>query len=151
MGTTDQIKILYKKIMQNETQYNLDKKAAIICAWSSNNLDKVECLTGEALGLRPDTIEQAGCEYSPLDKIFNKDLDKNKDKIKNEDKKELEPIKNEEQSKIVKDESTVTDKKPKEIVLLKDKLDFIFKNFGQNFNNTGKNVLKKIGKDEKKK
>ena len=72
------------------------------------------------------------------------------DKIKNEDKKELEPIKNEEQSKIVKDESTVTDKKPKEIVLLKDKLDFIFKNFGQNFNNTGKNVLKKIGKDEKK-
>ena len=150
--------------MQNETQYNLDKKAAIICAWQSNNLDKVEYLTGEDLGLRPDTIEQAGCEYSPLDKIFNKDLDKNdkkkrqlkrlkniEDKIKNEDKKELEPIKNEEQSKIVKDESTVTDKKPKEIVLLKDKLDFIFKNFGQNFNNTGKNVLKKIGKDEKKK
>ena len=33
MGTTDQIKILDKKIMQNETQYNLDKKAAIICAW----------------------------------------------------------------------------------------------------------------------
>ena len=113
--------------MQNETQYNLDKKAAIICAWSSNNLDKVECLTGEALGLRPDTIEQAGCEYSPLDKIFNKDLDKNKDKIKNEDKKELEPIKNEEQSKIVKDESTVTDKKPKEIVLLKDKLELYLK------------------------
>ena len=60
--------------MQNETQYNLDKKAAIICAWQSNNLDKVEYLTGEDLGLRPDTIEQARLEYSPLGKIFNKGL-----------------------------------------------------------------------------
>ena len=66
--------------MQNETQYNLDKKAAITCAWSSNNLNKVEYLTGEDLGLRPDTTEQAGCEYSPLDKIFDKDLDKNNKK-----------------------------------------------------------------------
>ena len=36
-------------------------------------------------------------------------------KIKNENKKELEPIKNEEESEIVKDESTVTDKKPKNL------------------------------------
>ena len=41
-------------------------------------------------------------------------------------------------------------KKPKEIVLLKDKLDFIFKNFGSNFNNTGKKVLIKHAKDEKR-
>ena len=71
-------------------------------------------------------------------------------KIKSENKKESEPIKNEEQSKIVKDESTVTDKKSKEIVLLKDKLDFTFKNFDQNFNSTGKNILRKLAKDEKK-
>ena len=39
-------------------------------------------------------------------------------KIKSEDKKnKSEPIKNEKQSEIVKDESTVADKKPKEIVL----------------------------------
>ena len=44
----------------------------------------------------------------------------------------------------------MVDKKPKKIVLLKDELDFIFKNFGSNFNSTGKNFLKKLAKDEKK-
>ena len=72
-------------------------------------------------------------------------------KIKSEDKKKKsEPIKNEKQSEIVKDESTVADKKPKEIVLLKDKLDYIFKNFDSNFNSAGKSFLKKLAKDEKK-
>ena len=70
-------------------------------------------------------------------------------KIKDENKKESEPIKNEEQLKVLKDESTMADKKPKEIVLLKDKLDFIFKTFGSNFNNTGKKIIK-LAKDEKK-
>ena len=42
----------------------------------SNNLDKYEYLTGEDLGLKPSTIEQAKFEYSPLGKIFNKGLDK---------------------------------------------------------------------------
>ena len=43
---------------------------------SSNNLDKYEYLTGEDLGLKPNTIEQARFEYSSLGKIFNKGLDK---------------------------------------------------------------------------
>ena len=64
-------------------------------------------------------------------------------KIKGENKKELKPIKNEEQSEVLKDESTVADKKPKKIVLLKDKLDFIFKNFDSNFNSTGKKISDK--------
>ena len=76
MTITDQIKILDKKIMQNEAQYDLDRKAAKISALSSNNLDKYEYLTGEDLGLKPNTIEQARFEYSPLGKIFNKSLDK---------------------------------------------------------------------------
>ena len=80
MTITDQIKILNKKILQNEAQYDLDKKAAIISAWSSKNLDKVEYLTGEDLGLKPNTIEQARFEYSPLGKIFNKGLDKDDQK-----------------------------------------------------------------------
>ena len=62
--------------MQNEAQYYLDRKAAKISAFSSNNLDKYEYLTGEDLGLKPSTIEQAKFEYSPLGKIFNKGLDK---------------------------------------------------------------------------
>ena len=149
--------------MQNEAQYNLDRKAAKMSALSSNNFDKYEYLTGEDLGLKPSTIEQAKFEYSPLGKIFNKGLSEDhkkeglfkrlkdiESKIKSENKKESEPIKNEEQSEVLKDESTVADKKPKEIVLLKDKLDFIFKNFGSNFNSTGKKFLIKLAKDEKK-
>ena len=37
----DQIKILDRKIMQNEAQYDLDRKAAKISALLSNNLDKL--------------------------------------------------------------------------------------------------------------
>ena len=62
--------------MQNEAQYNLDRKAAKISALSSNNLDNYEYLTGEELGLKPSTVEQVKFEYSPLGKIFNKGLDK---------------------------------------------------------------------------
>ena len=59
MTITDQIKILNKKNMQNEAQYDLDRKAAKISALSSNNLDKHEYLTGEDLGLKQSTVEQA--------------------------------------------------------------------------------------------
>ena len=80
MTVTDQIKILDRKIMQNEAQYDLDRKAAKISALSSNNLDKYEYLTGEDLCLKASTVEQAKSEYSPLGKIFNKALDKEEDK-----------------------------------------------------------------------
>ena len=59
MTITEQIKILDRKIMQNEAQYDLDRKAAKISAFSSNNLDKCEYLTGKDLGLKPSTIQQA--------------------------------------------------------------------------------------------
>ena len=81
MTVTDQIKILNRKIKQNEAQYDLDREAANISALSSNNLDKYEYLTGEDLGLKPSTVEQVKFEYSPLGKIFNKGLSE-------EDKKE---------------------------------------------------------------
>ena len=80
MTVTDQIKILDRKIMQNEAQYDLDRKAAKISALFSNNLDKYKYLTDEDLGLKPSTIEQAKFEYSPLGKIFNKGLDKSDQK-----------------------------------------------------------------------
>ena len=70
MTVTDQIKILDRKIMQNEAQYDLDRKAAKISALSSNNLNKFEYLTGEDLGYKPSVIEQAKFEYSPLVKNF---------------------------------------------------------------------------------
>ena len=81
MTLTDHIKILDRKIKQNESHYDLDREAAKISALSSNNLDKYELLTGEDLDLKPSTIEQAKFEYSPLSKIFNRGLSE-------EDKKE---------------------------------------------------------------
>ena len=74
MTITDQIKILNKNIMQNEAQYDLDRKAAKISALSCNNLDKYEYLTGEDVGLKPSTVEQTRFEYSPLGTFFNKRL-----------------------------------------------------------------------------
>ena len=44
MTVTDKIKILNRKIMENEAQYDLDRKAAKISALPSNNLDKYENL-----------------------------------------------------------------------------------------------------------
>ena len=70
----DQIKILGKKIMKNEVQYNLDRKTAKISASSSNNFNKYEYLIGEDLGLKPSTVEQARFDYSPLSKFLNKGL-----------------------------------------------------------------------------
>ena len=43
--------------MQNEAQYDLERKAVKTSALFSNNLDKYEYLTGKDLGLKPSTIE----------------------------------------------------------------------------------------------
>ena len=108
MTVTDQIKILDRKIVQNEAQYDLDRKVAKISALPSNNLDKYEYLTYEDLGLKLSTVEQAKFEYSPVGKIFNKGLDKDKDK-KEGLLKRLKNIegKNEEQLKAVKDQNKI--------------------------------------------
>ena len=74
MTVTDHIQILDRKIMQNEAHYDLDRKAAKISALPSNNLDKHEYLTGEDLGLKPSIVEQDKFEYSPLGKVFNKEV-----------------------------------------------------------------------------
>ena len=60
-------------------QFDLIRKATKISALPSNNLDKYEYLTGEDLGLRPNTVEQVKFNYTPLGKGFNKWLTK-KDK-----------------------------------------------------------------------
>ena len=80
MAITDRIKILDRKVMQNEAQYDFYRKAAKTSALSSNNLDKYEYLTGEDLGLKPSTVEQTKFEYSPLGKIFNKGLNEDDQK-----------------------------------------------------------------------
>ena len=76
MTITDQIKILDQKILQNEAQYDLDRKSAVISARSSNNLDKYEYSTSEDLGLKPSTIEKARFQYSPLGTVLSNKLKK---------------------------------------------------------------------------
>ena len=64
--------------MQNEAQYDLDRKAVKISGLSSNNSGKYEYMSGE--GLKPSTVEQAKFEYSPLGKVFTKRLEKEEDR-----------------------------------------------------------------------
>ena len=91
--------------MQNKAQYDLDRTVTKISALSSNNLDKYEYLTGEDLGLKPSSVEQAKFENSPLGKVFTKGLNEDKDK-KEGLLKRLKNIegKNEEQLKVLKDQ-----------------------------------------------
>ena len=98
MTVTDQIKILNRKIKQNQAQYDLDREADKISALSSNNLDKYELLTGEDLGFKTSTVDQAKFEYS------NKGL--GEDDKKEGILKRLENIKdkNEEQLKAIEDQ-----------------------------------------------
>ena len=130
MTITDQIKILNKKIMQNEAQYDLDRKSAKISTLPSNNLNKYEYLTSEDLGLKPSIVEQAKFKYSPLGEIFNKGL--SEDNRKERSFKRLENIKdkNEEQLQAIKDQEKKQLKK--------------FKNFDKS------KMLKAIGEISKK-
>ena len=81
MTVTDQIKILDDKIKSNQAQYNLDRKAAQIYAFSSKNLlDKYEYLTGEDLVYKPNVFKKAEFEYSPLGMSLSKALKKDEAK-----------------------------------------------------------------------
>ena len=77
MTIKEQIKILDDKIKQNQADYDLHRQNAKISALSSGKLDKYEYLTGEDLGYRPDPLQKAKFEYSPLGQFFNKGLDAN--------------------------------------------------------------------------
>ena len=104
--TLDQVKILDNKIKTNQAQYDLDREAAKISAFSSGELEKYEYLTGEDLQYKPDVIQKAKFEYSPLGKVFNKGLDESDKKegllkrLKNIEDKNEEQLNN--QLKLVK-------------------------------------------------
>ena len=76
MTVTDQLKIIDNKIKANQAQYDLDRLAAKISAYSSGDLRKYEYLTGEDLGYKPSVFEQAKFDYSPLGNVFTKELNK---------------------------------------------------------------------------
>ena len=90
--------------MQNDAQYDLDRKAAKVSALSSNNLGKYEYLSFEDLGLKPNAIEQAKFEYSPLGKVFTQRFDKNDQKERLFRRLKNIEGKNKEQLNVLKDQ-----------------------------------------------
>ena len=80
MTLSEQVRILDDKIKDNKAQYNLDREAAKISTLSSGELEKYKYLTSEELGHKPDVIQKAKFEYSPLGKVFNKGLDESDEK-----------------------------------------------------------------------
>ena len=113
MKVIDQVKIVDNKIKANQVQYDLDRLAAKTSAYSSDYLREYEYLTGEDLEYKPIVLEQAKFNYSPLGKIFTKELkeeDKNEGllkgvkNIKNKNEELLKAIedKNEEQLKAIR-------------------------------------------------
>ena len=124
MTLTEQVQILNDKIRANKAQYGLDRRAAKISALSSAELEKYEYLTGEDLGYKPDVVQNAKFEYSPLVQVFNKGLDASVKKeglskrLKNiggRNEQQLEVIRNqrERQLEAIRDFSAIN--RPKEI------------------------------------
>ena len=75
MTVTDQLKIIDNKIKANQAQYDLDRLATKISAYSSGDVRKYEYLTGEDLGYKPNVFEQDKFNYSSLGNIFTNGQD----------------------------------------------------------------------------
>ena len=84
MTRKDQIKILDDKIKSNTNQCKLDRLNAEISAFSSGDLNKYEFLTRRDLKYKPNALDKAKFEFSPLGKAFSIGLDKTSQGCKEE-------------------------------------------------------------------
>ena len=76
MTSKEQNKILDAKIESNVNQYEVDRLNAEISAFSSGDLNKYEFLTRKDLKYKPNALDKARFEFSPLGKTFSTRLDK---------------------------------------------------------------------------
>ena len=76
MTRKEQMKILDDKIKSNISQYKTDRLNAEISAFSSGDLNKYEFLTRKDLKYKPNALDKAKFEFSPLGKAFSMGLDK---------------------------------------------------------------------------
>ena len=76
MTREDQNKILDAKIESNINQYKVDRLNAEISGFSSGNLNKYEFLKRIDLSYKPNALDKAIFEFSPLGKTFSTGLDK---------------------------------------------------------------------------
>ena len=77
MTCKEQNKILDAKIESNVNQYKVDRLNAEISAFSSGDLNKYEFLERIDLNYKPNALDKARFEFSPLGKTFSTGLDKN--------------------------------------------------------------------------
>ena len=77
MTRKEQNEILDAKIESNVSQYKVDRLNAEISAFSSNDLNKYEFLKRVDLNYKPNALDKARFEFSPLGQTFNTGLDKN--------------------------------------------------------------------------
>ena len=77
MTRNEQNKILDAKIESNVNQYKVDRLNAEISAFSSGDLNKYEFLKRIDLNYKPNALDKARFEFSPLGKTFSTGLDKN--------------------------------------------------------------------------
>ena len=75
MTRKEQIKILDNKIESNINQYKINRLNAEISAFSSGDLNKYEFLTRKDLKYKPNALDKARFEFSPLGKAFSTGLD----------------------------------------------------------------------------
>ena len=76
MTRKEQNKILDDKIESNINQYKVDRLNAEISAFSSGDLNKYEFLTRKDLKYKPNALDKARFEFSPLHKALSTGLDK---------------------------------------------------------------------------
>ena len=76
MTRKEQIKILDNKIESNINQYKINRLNAEISAFLSRDLNKYEFLTRKDLKYKPNALDKARFEFSPLGKAFTTGLDK---------------------------------------------------------------------------
>ena len=76
MTRKEQNKILDAKIESNVNQYKVDRLNAEISAFSSGDLNKYEFLKRIDLNYKPNALDKARFEFSPLGTVFNEGLDK---------------------------------------------------------------------------
>ena len=76
MTRKEQNKILDAKIESNVNQYTVDRLNAEISAFSSGDLNKYELLKRIDLNYKPNALDKARFEFSPLGRAFNEGLDK---------------------------------------------------------------------------
>ena len=76
MTRKEQNKILDDKIESNNDQYEVDRLNAEISAFSNGDLNKYEFLTRNDLKYKPNALDKARFEFTPLGKKFSTGLDK---------------------------------------------------------------------------